>query len=319
VRNIVEVDNPLYPVHIKGLFDWFGWKAAPGFTLASRIENEQEWVARSSDWLTYPWIEHHFINQNFKHSSGLGPFFAMTVPVALVLWPIRAFAARRAFGPALRVQAMLYATAVVVLLAWWKLGDRQPRYAMVAIALMLPIVAVGITAARGRVRNAYEALLAIGVATMLIVLLVRIGVENGALLLGQRGASRWQLLQYPHAIDALPAGAVLANAHEREDSYALLGDGLHNHVVDSSLVGSTFEQPDHSLRLTAKGVRELRLTHLYRVEDQAITTDDCVKLREVARLDRNPFNGQPVRPARILDAIEVCPTSAPAVDPARGG
>jgi hypothetical protein len=306
-RNLVEAGNPLYPVHLGRVFDLFGWHAAPDFTLAARMDSEHEWVARSRDWLFYPWVEGHVYRQNFKHSSGLGPFFAATVPIVVVLWPIRWIAALRA-GPlpaTLRVQSRLFVVAAVVTIAWWVLGDRQPRYVMVAIAMAMPIVAAFVTMTVGRLRTAYEALLAIGILLMAFVLLVRLGAENGPFLLQQRGATRAQAFQYPPAIDRLPAGSVVANGIDREFSYALLGAGFPNRVVDATLVHRRFAMPGGGLRLTRSGVETLGITHLYVLGDQKVDTDGCVALREVQRFDRNPLNGQALQVARILYAVRV--------------
>lgn len=308
VRNAVELGNPLYPVHVRGLFDLLGWRAAPDFVLASRTDNEHEWVARTRDWFVYPWVEGHVINQNFKHSSGLGAFFAATIPVVVVLWPLQRLTAWRTrtldrFAPA---QSVLYAVAAVVFVAWWVLGDRQPRYFAAAIVVLVPLAARLVTETTGRLRTAYEALLAVCVLTMTFVLLVRLGVENGPYLTTQRGATRAQMLGYPPAIDRLPPGAVVGNGYDREISYALLGSRLANRVVDSTQVLPRLETPDHALRLTKDDVAALGIDYLYVLGDRRLETDDCVTLHEVDRMDRNTLNGQPIAPARVLYAVDVC-------------
>ncbi len=316
VRNAIEAGNPLYPVHIGGLFDLLGWRAAPDFDLKTRITNEAEWVARSRDWLTYPWTESQAFDQNFKHSSGLGPFFAATIPVTIVLWPLRLAEAwrHRGGGPLatpVRAQAALYAIAVVVFVAWWVLCDRQPRYFMAAIVALVPIAATMITATRGRLRTGYEALLAIGIVTMTCVLLVRLAVENGPFLLNQRGASRWQTLQYPPMVDRLPADAVIVDGVDRAVDYALLGDRLANHVIDTAEAYHRFVDDGQGLRLTHDNVAASHATHFYALADLKVATDRCISLREIARLDRNPFNGQPFEVADVLYAIDdACRASA---------
>jgi hypothetical protein len=81
VRNYVQLDNPLYPVHLP-MFELLGWQKAPDIDFSQRLFTQNEWVRSPIEWFIYPWVEWHSIGENFKASSGLGPFFAATVPVA---------------------------------------------------------------------------------------------------------------------------------------------------------------------------------------------------------------------------------------------
>lgn len=85
VRNYLELGNPLYPIHLPGISDILGWVRAPDIDYTNRTTTQFEWVRTPSEWALYPWLEWHYINQNFKHSSGLGAFFAATVPVATLV------------------------------------------------------------------------------------------------------------------------------------------------------------------------------------------------------------------------------------------
>jgi len=311
IRNYVQAGNPLYPVYVPGLFDVFSWRAAPDFDLSARIETELEWVGASWQWLVYPWVEGHMINQNFKHDSGLGAFFAATIPGAVLLWPAHVLNVWRSPAAALftgqtRAQAILYFVAWVIALAWWVLGDRQPRYAMAAFVLIFPLAAWLITQSAGRVRTAYEALLSICVLTMAFVMIVRLFAENGATMLQDLRAPRQKALEYPAAVDTVPQGALIANGMDRPVNYYLLGKGLQNRVVDAWEINRRFGTTDDGLRLTKDGVLASGVTHLYVQLDRAVATDGCVSLEEIDRLDRNPFNGQPYTAARVLYALNVC-------------
>lgn len=304
IRNWVEAGNPLYPVHVHGLFDLLGWKAAPDFDLRTRSVTETEWVDASWKWLLYPWVEGNFVNQNFKHSSGLGAFFAATVPVVVLLWPLHLLVDRPARSPVTRAQAVSYGLAALVAAAWCVLGDRQPRYVMTSIVLLCPIAAWLLTLATGRLRTRYEALLTVCIATMALVLGVKLAATNGATLIQNPHAARRDWLEYPAAIDRLPAGSLIANGVDREVNYLLLGEGLQNHVIDAGEVLRRFGTADATLRVTRESAASTGLTHLYVMSDRALDTDDCIALREIDRLDRNPFNHQQYEAAHVLYRVD---------------
>ncbi len=85
VRNQREFHNPLYPVYVGGVSKALGWPGAPDVDYLQRRAFQFEWVRSPAEWPLYPWIEWHEHGENFKHSSGLGPFFAgIVVPALLV-------------------------------------------------------------------------------------------------------------------------------------------------------------------------------------------------------------------------------------------
>lgn len=304
VRNYVERGNPLYPVYVPGVFDWLGWLAPGDQRLLSNSGNEREWVSAGWRWLLYPWQEGHSTGQNFKHSSGLGPFFAATVPVALLLGP---FAARvRPAGAGRRVQVQLLALAVGILAVWWLLGDRQPRYFMAAIAPLLALAGWLLTQTSGRLRTAYEALLASGIVLMLLPpLLGQARATLGGLSHGHL-APRAMRHEYPPALDRLPVGARVVNGYERSANLPLMGAGLNNRIIDLLEARRRFGGADGGWRFDAAAVRTLQVTHFYVREGERIDTDGCVRLREVDALRANPYNGKPYAQGRVLYALDVC-------------
>ena len=85
LRNQLQLGNPVYPIPLGGLPGLLGFASAPDWPFDEMKYAELEWVPASWQWLVYPWVEGHRLHQNFKFSSGLGPFFAATVPVAWIL------------------------------------------------------------------------------------------------------------------------------------------------------------------------------------------------------------------------------------------
>src|SRR5947199_4051179 len=138
VRDWILFGNPVYPVYIAGLFDLLGWKMAPDVNLYDRHFTQFEWVHRPRDWLTYPWWEWNEIGKYFSSNSGLGPFFAATVPVSL-LGIAAGWATRR-----IRLNSgasLLLLGGCIVAAVWWALDERQPRYAMGALVYLMPVTA----------------------------------------------------------------------------------------------------------------------------------------------------------------------------------
>lgn len=304
IRNYVERGNPLYPVFVPGVFDWLHWAAPPDQQLLSNSNNQREWVGASWRWLLYPWQEGHVWGQNFKHSSGLGPFFAATVPVALLLGPWAVWSRRGIDSRP--VHLGLLVLALGVLAAWWVLGDRQPRYFMAAIAPLLALAAWQLTQTAGRLRTAYEGLLAVGIVLMLVPPLLGQGrVTLGGLWQG-RLAPRHMQNEYPATLDRLPAGSLVVNGYDRPVNLLLMGAHLDNRVVDVIEARRRFGRAGGGWHFDAATVREVGATHFYVREGERLETDGCVTLTEIDALRANPYNGRPYAQGRVLYAIDVC-------------
>jgi len=312
-RNYVALGNPLYPLHIPGVFDLLGWAAPPDVSLFGREGTETEWVRAKAEWLVYPWVEWHQFGQNFKNGSGLGAFFAATVPVAWVLALAAGIGAVvRARGlpapsDASRTRAILFFLGSAVVAGWWILGDRKPRYAMGAVALLLPLAAWLLAAPAGRLRAAYEALIAFCIAAMALVPLVQFGARTAATMAHDFRAPRHMLREYPAAIDRLPPGAVVMTGTHSPDNYTVFGAGLRNGMVTISEAARRFARPDGSWYIDDAGLRASGATHFYTEASKPVAHDPCVTVRAVDRLEANPFNGAPYDSARVLYALSPCP------------
>jgi hypothetical protein len=74
LRNQLELGNPFYPIPLAGVPEFLGFATPPDWSAEEFRNLELEWVDAPWQWLTYPWVEGQRLHQNFKFSSGLGPF-----------------------------------------------------------------------------------------------------------------------------------------------------------------------------------------------------------------------------------------------------
>lgn len=310
VRNYLELGNPLSPVSLPIITDLLHWTKNPEVDLMHRHETQFEWVRSPLEWLVYPWVEWHMHDQNFKSSAGLGAFVACSVPLTLIALALRLYEP----GPDARYPVYsLFGGALFVMLVWWILDDRQPRYALAGLVYCMPLVAWLLTQVDGSARRTLERLLTGCAAVTLFVFLSMKALLLGDLLLVTRYSTRAQSYEYPPAIDKLPAGSVILNMGDRPWHYPLAGSGFSNRVVSlpegrelAGLEPDLFPPPSATLKgaaLRAKGI-----THVF-VSGTALKTDDCMLLREVARVDRNEFNGKPLDQPRRLFAVDYIPAT----------
>ena len=328
VRDYVLFGNPLYPAHLP-FFDLLGWPAGSDLWVESSVNHETEWVRRSSEWLLYPWLEWHELDQNFKATSGLGAFFAASIPVALLTSGLGVLGLGRACRSTRRNLFVLIAGSIVVLLAWWSLG-RQPRYAMGVLVFLLPLVSWMVAQLRDRARRSLDVVFALSALAMLFVVTSAYLIEVGDRLLHSRQFTRAAFYGYPDGLDRLPPGATVLNLAERLWNYRLHGEGLRNRVIssretvrllaimdDTSVTGGgrrfylcTRRSPESEkncrYRLDTGILRGVNATHLFMVGTLEIESDGCTTLYEIDRLDRNPVNNVLLREPRVLYEVRYC-------------
>ena len=309
LRNEVELGNPFYPIPLGGLPELLGFIPVPDWPYDEFKYAELEWVHAPWQWLIYPWVEGHRLHQNFKFSSGLGPFFAATIPVTWIAWSAMLVSEPwryRERGHGDRAARVLYICGTVIFLAWWVSGAREPRYAMAGIAVLLPLAAVLLTSSSGWLRRAYETTLGLGILLMLAVLVSYVGVDEGSLLALGRLPTRAEVLEYPPRIDDLPAGSVILDLVDRPTHYQLYGANLTNRVISYPLATALFREGDQ-WNLRAADIRRLGVTYAYAHGHPGLVSG-CVNLEQEARLDANPFNSIPFDQPRILyRVIDGCP------------
>jgi hypothetical protein len=304
LRNYSEFGNPFYPVSLPLIGELLGWAKATDVDFSRRHALQFEWVRTPAEWLAYPWIEWHVLHQNFKHSSGLGVFFAATVPASLALVSASVFVQGKRHN---RVHAILLLAVAFVIGTWWLLDDHQPRYAFAAIAYCMPLVAWVISQADRRWRRGLDAFLALSIALMLSVFFSRELVLFADKVLLSGHTTRARYYEYPEVIDRLPAGARILNLAGRTWHYPLAGAGFRNEVISAPegrrLLGMApgLGAPV-SVTLKSAVLREKRISHVY-LTGAKFTLDACMRLEEKGRLDRNPGNGVRLKAPRVVYAV----------------
>ncbi len=98
----------------------------------------------------------------------------------------------------------------------------------------------------------------------------------------------------------------MVNGVDRSTNYSLVGDNLHNRVMSTPEAKRKFTTVTGTWRFTEQAIRETGATHFYIHSSVRPKSDSCVEIKEVDRMDRNPFNGVPFAEPRILYALLVC-------------
>ena len=305
LRNALLFENPLYPVFIPGLFDALGLAAAPDIALIGRDETQFVWVRSVGEWARYPWTEWNNLGNHFQAGGGTGPFFAFAAVAALFFWPLFALFSPR-HTPVWQAQALLWSGALFILLLWWLLGDRQPRYLLAVAALLPPLFAAIASQARARLVRTAEWAMVGCLAVNLVILTVQLAEENVPLALAS-DADRAMILEYPAAIDRLDH-AVVANLVDGPENYALLGKGYRNRVIDTGASKRAFahagDTRSDSYVITTGALRDVGATHIYAAAGTDLRAGPGVRLSKVDRIEANPFNGRPLPHPRILYRAE---------------
>jgi hypothetical protein len=306
-RNWVLLGNPFFPVAIPVLADVMGWPSAPGVGPAVFITDYQ-WVRSRLEWLAYPWLEWHNINQNWKHSSGLGAFFAAVLPATLVLSGVRLASSER-FQK--REIGIFGGFVVLSTVAWWSMAH-EPRYWIPTLLFFLPLSAVVLSQLDRHYRQLTQWILVGCIGLMLGLFLVREVIVFGDRIIYSGHHVRHRAFGYPKAVDSLPPGSVIVNVALRTWHYALAGETLNNRVVSAIAACRTLagmrgwgesDCGTHLLKLEQAPLRAWRATHLFSEGEVRYESADGVRLRQVEALTHNPVNGMPLPAPRILYEI----------------
>ena len=321
VRAYHLFDNPFYPTSLPLVSDLFHLPRAPDLGTGAAVQSQ--WVRSAAEWFVYPWVEWHMLNQNFKHSSGLGAFFAATAPVAYAL-----VLAKLLFGsPAKKVAlAVLWTGATLVFAGWW-VTVREPRYFMAVFAYLVPVVAWTFSRTSGGGRTAFNAIATVAIATMLLVVLSKQTISFGDHIVFSKQFHRAQYYEYPEVIDRLPAGATIGVMGSRRLHYAMFGAGLRNRVVSYpevmralGMANGNAETGDREwpaeITLTYAAIVQLQVTHLYLVANTELRAGPCVTVEEIGRLDRNPLSKVALPEPRRVYKVTLCAGGPNAVAPA---
>jgi hypothetical protein len=322
VRNHVQTGNPLYPFAVGGISDLLGWRAAPDIDPADGHAAQFMWVRSLAEWPLYPWLEWHAADAgtHYKSNAGLGALIATALPLsALVVAFVGLRRAASGDDTTARVRLAVLAAGVAMLVAWWLLGQHQPRYASAAFVFLLPIVAVAIAMLQGTARRGLERLLGLASVWMLVAFLTQDLATFGDRVVYSRQTTRAQYYEYPSSVDRLSAGSVILNLDSRVANYPLIGAHYANRVVRFEIALRTFgidadqrgwntslKEHTKGVRLTAPLLRQLGVTHVYMRPQPLIATDCCITLHELGRIDRNPVSRAAIDPPKVLYRVGYC-------------
>lgn len=304
VRNFVAFGNPLYPIAVPVMSNLFGWPGSQELAKFQNLVTQFEWVRSSAEWFVYPWIEHHVFDQNLKASSGLGPFFALVGPPAWVC----------AFAIAVRIlllrhrsreEIVIFSITVLIALSltvWWVLGDRQPRYALGALALTFPLASGLATGLTGWQRGVF---LGAGRACILasaVLFLASFALQNGGFA---RSAlmPRHERFEYPALLDQLPSGSVVINLFDRTANYIAFGRAWTNVVV--AYHPETMAPGREAQVFSIEHLRSLGPgpVHVFGSRERLPLAHGCVRSELVDSLTLNPFNRTPLPMGRFLHRV----------------
>ncbi len=311
-RNWVEFGNPFYPVQIPLIGSIAGWSAAPDFSFAHSSTTQFEWVRSSAEWVAYPWLEWHDPLE-VKKGGGVsfGPFIASVVLIAVLATLVTL---RLRADPSAYKRTFLILGGGVILLVWWMLEDRAPRYLMGAFVFWVPLAGWFLSSLPNRWAPVQFGVATVSVLTMLGILLTTQTIEFGDHFVLAKQKNRWEYYEYPRELDALPPNSVVTNLMGRNWSYPLFGATLSSRVINitsakqlAATSPSSSNQPGVDYYFSADKLKTKGITHLFAHDSTTIAIDGCVTLNEIGRFDRQPSNGNPVRPARVLYAV-VYPT-----------
>jgi len=221
--------NPLYPLEVK-----VGGKVLmPGYSAETitPLDYYQNYARSTAEWLLYPWVERKrdpgYLLIPYSVDTGFGAAFAAFAPLAVAfgLWRL---ARRKSSG----LEAVLLASTVLLLIPWWFVLRRMPRFSLPILLLACILTAPLFAYVRSR---AMEWLLLVCIcATCLISGLVVVHDVVGTRHLSSRAA----FYRYPEPIDGFPPGSRVAYWRGTNNNFAIFGAELTNRVVPE------FEVPD---------------------------------------------------------------------------
>ena len=310
VRNYVQLGNPLYPVYTP-MFGIVGWTRAMDFASQANPGRQFYWVRSSAGWLVYPWIEWLRPSESVFYKPGLGPFFAATVPVACLTVLIGALKRETKRSP---VTVALWGGGLFVLVFWWVLNERVPRYFIGALVFLVPLVAWTMDQTTGFSRKAFECIVALCISSALLMTFSMELVEFGTRFIYGRQFARWAFYQYPEMLDRLPPQSTVVNLGHRTRNYSLFGKTHQNRVIVytealSALQASLEEHgPDEAPQIVPLShlvLRKIGATHLVTEGYPKLIPDECVELQKIADLDEDTL-GNPLSNPISLYRINFC-------------
>jgi hypothetical protein len=240
-----QTGSPVYPLQVRlgQRVIFAGYQPAQ---LGNYGEFETTFVRQKLEWLVYPWREWRrdpgYLKIPYGEGEGVGAVFATFIPLGLMFFFLRAWVP----GTEHRRDWALLLCFAALLISWWGLMARVPRYGqpilIFACVLSVPLIMM----LQIRKRRAFAALLLSSmIATSVVSASAPLHVVAGRFR--KHLWSRSQIYSYPKLIDELPDGSFVLDASGIEEkNFPLAGKRLTNRVI------ANFEAPT---KLTAQSLR----------------------------------------------------------------
>jgi hypothetical protein len=290
LRNYVQLGNPLYPVHV-GMFDLLGWSKAGDFASVADAKPLQfYWVQSSIEWLVYPWVEWLEVGKEFN-KPGLGAFFAASMPVAVLAALVNV---TRRSVPRRFLLGSLLIGGMIIVIAWFLLNDRQPRYFIGALVFFAPLVAWLASQLSRLRRRVFDIIVSLCILLTVWMTFSWELIGFGQQFIYGRAFERSAFYQYPPVLDQLPSGSTVVNLAHRTRNYSLHGKSQQNRVIVYSEARSVLEvqtpaadEAAQVAHLSAATLRHAAATHLFTEGSPKLFLDDCLSLQEIGKLDKD--------------------------------
>jgi hypothetical protein len=314
LRNQLQLSNPLYPMQLPVVSKVMGWAKAPDVSYSRYPATTTLWTSARWEWALYPWTEAHVNHENYKHSSGFGPIFAVACVPAFVTVLVGLASRRISLTAPASLLALGGGTVIGV---WWALVATDPAYVVGAIAFLTPLAAWCASLMGKLQQRLYLLLLSLGVTLMLFVFASKLLIEFGDKIVLSRQWARHDYYLYPAAVDKLPEGSCVMNVGRRPWNYPAFGARLANRVVcfEIGVLGPPPRTQDSMdfdrggeltpVTLDPELIREAGVTHILTCVDRPLSIPPSLELHEIARLDTNPHDGTPYEHAPVLYKVTV--------------
>ena len=228
LRAFEATGNPFYPLSIN-FSHWIIPAVVRPAGMTPSGYADEKFVRSTLEWFIYPWIEYKGgIGFIYTDDSGLGAAFASIIVVSVFFSGFLSVKNRCEKTSGLHFTALV--TLIFMLLIWWFVLDRVPRFAIpafaVACALSAPVLSTLIRA------NSvlFKVLVVSSVAVTCFIL-----VSDPAYQLLKRLncgiLQRSCEYRYPSLIDELPEGSVVWNRGHELNNFPLAGENLSNKVI----------------------------------------------------------------------------------------
>jgi hypothetical protein len=227
-RAFLSTGNPLHPISIQFSQWMIPIPIRPDYMMPSEYA-DTKYVRSILEWFIYPWVEYQKGGTfSYNPGSGVGAAFATLITVCVInsLFSVIKNWRRRNN----RLNLALFSGFVVMLVLWWFVLDRVPRFMIPALALACGLSAPTLAMLIRANSLIFRALVLSSVSitcALLIALPSYQFYERTKYGFWQRSSE----YHYPPIIDKLPEGSVIWNRGHELHNFPLAGDRLSNKVI----------------------------------------------------------------------------------------